>query len=584
MKPLSRRALMALSAGLITSKSRAASIFARIQVSRPIGVLIYGQSNNNGLSTIGQAPLPTPLSGTTFWNGSTFVAPPNNGVINFLNQIKTITGQNCWAVNGCVNAQSAFNLSKGSGTTDYANFLTQIQAAWNGTDQLLLSYMNGEDDNSGAPTSSPGPRAYWGYLVNQIRADLCSDIGIASTAQMPMVICGLATAVPSGTSWAPDAWAYQQETIKAAAANYPNIWLSHSNIDAVLNGGIHYFGNSYGQSGNRFGQSAGWRLGYGGGTATLTIAAAKIISATQTQITMTPGQGTDFTPSSGIVGFEINDNGTWVTATGVRVNSTTILLTHAAANTTSREIRYLYGSTANISSPVLDNSSLAVPLYPQCQPLACDAHPFPTFIMNASLPTTANNVTWTGTGLYLENVADQRVIMLVAVVGTAVVSSGTLGGVAITVHATAVKGGVSFAVISVKPGAGTPGVKAALSLTYNGGLGNAPVLNSWWVSDSTLSSTSPVDSETANAASASSVSVSVNNNDGGFLLTLATSNSLSTVLSMSGSATFRTAYGNVASGEALFATDVTDLLAGTLAVTSNSTISSNLAVLATAWR
>ena len=75
--------------------------------------------------------------------------------------------------------------------------------------------------------------------------------------------------------------------------------------------------------------------------------------------------GTDITPASGITGFEVFDNGS-----GVTIQSAARAATDAVRLTLSRSIvaghtvtlRYLYGTTPNVSGLVKDNSPLALPL------------------------------------------------------------------------------------------------------------------------------------------------------------------------------------------------------------------------------
>ena len=85
----------------------------------------------------------------------------------------------------------------------------------------------------------------------------------------------------------------------------------------------------------------------------------------QVRATLNHRGGTDITPTTGITGFQVFDNGASVTiGSAVRYSSNAVLLTFsrsiAAGHTVT--LRYLYGMTPNVSGLVKDNSPLALPL------------------------------------------------------------------------------------------------------------------------------------------------------------------------------------------------------------------------------
>jgi hypothetical protein len=73
--------------------------------------------------------------------------------------------------------------------------------------------------------------------------------------------------------------------------------------------------------------------------------------------------GSDFTPASGITGWEVITNGTSVPITSVyRYNPQTIRIILGLPLNDNAEIRYLYGAMPDAKNPVLDNSPLSLPL------------------------------------------------------------------------------------------------------------------------------------------------------------------------------------------------------------------------------
>ncbi len=85
-------------------------------------------------------------------------------------------------------------------------------------------------------------------------------------------------------------------------------------------------------------------------------------STTETEINLTHSAGSDFTPTSAIDGFAVEDDGTPVAiSAAVRTDATTITLTHAAV-TGAKVVRYHYGANPAVTGPVLDNTDMTLPL------------------------------------------------------------------------------------------------------------------------------------------------------------------------------------------------------------------------------
>lgn len=97
---------------------------------------------------------------------------------------------------------------------------------------------------------------------------------------------------------------------------------------------------------------------------------AAVRSGTTVSVTISHDAGTDFTPSSGIVGFRFFDGGSEITInSAVRTDATTVTLTLASTPTGVEELYYCYDdasdiTNANVGSVLKDNSTEALPLIP----------------------------------------------------------------------------------------------------------------------------------------------------------------------------------------------------------------------------
>jgi len=71
---------------------------------------------------------------------------------------------------------------------------------------------------------------------------------------------------------------------------------------------------------------------------------------------------TDYTPATGITGFEVYNGSSWIAATGARQDATTVRLTHASA--TVSDARLFYGGLLDVTGVIQDNSALTLPIEP----------------------------------------------------------------------------------------------------------------------------------------------------------------------------------------------------------------------------
>lgn len=370
-----------------------------------IYLICYGQSNmdvfcqqNNGSFT--------PSAGTFFYNGTSLVAATalnsGSGIVTCMNAIKAATGLDVAYQNTAGGGEDIRSLTDPTNVT-YIALVAQAQANILPTDAVFILWDQGEGDTAVNPHELPD--AYIGYLLT-LHTNIVNDVGLGLTkATCPFIIAALGTGgglidTPPNGGINQLSWHTIQNSQFNAGLFNPHMLLSHSNVDIERTDGFHY-NNVLGtpKIGQRFAQAVNTLRGVTSGFAHWEIVSAQTVDATHTDITVQHSLGTDFTPTSGIQGFEVSgDNGaSWdSTGTGVRVNATTIRLTHPSMSTTSaRVVRYEYGfippnmsagcslnaACAGPVNAVFDNSALTVPL----SPTTWDIRPAP--LTNRPVPT-----------------------------------------------------------------------------------------------------------------------------------------------------------------------------------------------------
>jgi hypothetical protein len=86
-------------------------------------------------------------------------------------------------------------------------------------------------------------------------------------------------------------------------------------------------------------------------------------SAAVFDVYLTHDMGSDITPSTGITGFRVLDNGTPATiSSAVRQSATSIRITLSAPPSQLPVVQYLYGLAPTVTGVVLDNGTLTLPL------------------------------------------------------------------------------------------------------------------------------------------------------------------------------------------------------------------------------
>ncbi|MEH2517789.1 hypothetical protein V1279_003362 [Bradyrhizobium sp. AZCC 1610] len=317
-------------------------------------LVLYGQSFMLGLTGDSDGSPDAAAAGTTYFNGTNWAAvPAANGIRKLLNDFQSKVGIPCAALNGSVNGTPIANLV--SPHANWDNLAAQIAAA-GGDAEYTLWFHGSSDANSGTTAA-----AYVSAL-DGLCNDLCTLTG-RTRPQMPFVLCSLATTTVADPSYPTPAWARIQTALLTAASTLSNVIYSHSMLDATLSDGLHLAAASSEVCGARFAQTLAYLEGEETDPASFFMSTGAVVDGTTSTINLTLGLGTDFTPTTGIKGFEISDDAgsTWNDCTGARASASSITLTHASIGN-SRVLRYLYDKLPDISAPVLDNSALALPL------------------------------------------------------------------------------------------------------------------------------------------------------------------------------------------------------------------------------
>jgi hypothetical protein len=491
-------------------------------------LILYGQSNMLYMSSVSSSP-PAANAGTVYWaDGAWGAVPGGNGIRELLNAINDATGLTVGAIQGSVSGVPVASLLKGAGTGYYEALADQITASGGFADYVLIHHGEGDADASPV-TSEANFKSRW----DTIHGDLATDFG-KTKATLPMVMASLAT--DTGLVGNTDAaWDSIQRAIMNCATDLTGVTYSHSNMDAVLQvDGVHFSAVSYGRAGKRYARTVNTIRGVTSGYPKWSIASGAVVDGTTTTIDLTHGPGTDFTPTSGITGFEASgDNGSsWVSCTGVRTSATRITLTHASIATTSaRKIRYQFGKAPDVSAPVVDNSSLAVPLLLSAgnlSPTPLAALPVPTFQSRGATSSSGQNQTRASITVDAGSAEKLAIISVTVANGTGTGGTQTMNVAwsgSPTNAATFVKdqrdaNASSFCVWlwQIVLPSGTTSIDVTMNFAHNPFVTSS--ISVWTVPTSDLSSTTPVDAQAGLQAAGTTVDISpaLNTTSDGFII------------------------------------------------------------------
>ncbi|MEM9086186.1 MAG: sialate O-acetylesterase [Pseudomonadota bacterium] len=345
----------------LDSEPRTSSVSITVEESAsgppPLDFIAYGQSNSGFWVTAADGSV-TAHPDTLVWDRDSglWVNPSRNGAAEFLNSMQASTGRVCRLVPGGASGVAISILQKNHGSGLYEAFVADIQNS--GANPAFIIWHHGE---SGAAGSASGLGTYQADL-DTLHGSLASDLGLTRST-LPIILSSLATT--TSPSIENDAnWGAMQKNLATINASYPHVHFSHSNVPAVRVDEFHWTPASYGKSGRLSAQRVQVLMGLQATVPNVTLdPLAERVSTATTRVNLLHALGDDFTPVSGITGFEVStDQANWVAATGAREDADTIILSHANLGTVARFVRYQYGRTPEVSGALLDNSALAVPI------------------------------------------------------------------------------------------------------------------------------------------------------------------------------------------------------------------------------
>lgn len=555
-------------------------------VAAPLDFIFGGQSNALFHRDRSNSP-PTAHPDTQMWdnvNGG-WIAPAGNGLINLCNDLQAATGRTVRVVVWGQSGTPIALFRKDAATfTLYADLIARLTAS--GVTPAYSLWHQGENDIGGLRD-----QAYYNAQLDGLHGELCADLGI-TRADMPWVVSSLGPAI--GTPSADEFESAIQ--IQRALANindfFPNIHYSHSNQDATLIDTIHWDGASYGRSGKRYAQTVLVLEGQESNKPAWFATDAERLTTTTTRVDLVHSMGTDFTPSTGITGFEVsNNNGaSWASASAARLDADSITLTHTDLGTVERLVRYQPGTWSDVSVPAKDNGTLNSPLNYTPSPLAA-----PGAVSLPIVTSQAGAVAENGASSSTTHAISGATEDLFCVIG---VASPNLNGPSVvsvtcspsgsvitpTTVVSNISGGPAGGLFSLTLPSGTTSIQ--VNVTYEATTNGRSSISVRTIKLASLNSTTPVATNSANDGSntASAISTTVNTVADGVLLVTAINRDSRALVSLAGDEVFTNN-----SVDAALVTSVEGSVSGTAANTPSTatyTVSgtARLLILAASWR
>ena len=221
----------------------------------------------------------------------------------------------------------------------------------------FVVWIQGEADAArGTVTEDEYTQSLTSFITNQIRSDIHNG---SDREYLPFLIVTLVKR-PGGRNKSHQAIRNAQ---KHVAQNVAECYLAAMLLDLKNQGKEHLTPNSFITMGHRVAQTVLFILGKERYCRGPHVAEVKQLDSYTVEARIKHRGGSDFTPDSGISGWEILVNGISVPIKKVyRHDPQTIRIILENPLTRKAKIRYLYGAMPDTSKPVLDNSSMALPL------------------------------------------------------------------------------------------------------------------------------------------------------------------------------------------------------------------------------
>lgn len=327
-----------------------------------VHVLIDGQSLAFYMSEEGSTL--TPHAKVRGFDGSSYFVPTiGDGTIQLMNSLQSTLDRFIVVFNSAVGARSLLKVNESSldnyvwkpsdpmSNPLYANIINGVSAL--GGVDAHISIMGETDARIHVAT-----KATYKSELNAFYNDIRTRTGLAA---LPTIITpvGARTDTFDVAEWED----VRQAQFEVANDDINNYYTAH--YDLPLRDVVHHTNAANIVIANRlsntllanvYSQAVDWRLPL--------ISSVVAQSTTETIVTLQHGDGADFTPTTGITGFELSTDGVSfpvVIAAAERLTANTIKLSHAVQTITN--YRYMYGNQINVSAPIIDNSSLGLPAF-----------------------------------------------------------------------------------------------------------------------------------------------------------------------------------------------------------------------------
>jgi len=237
----------------------------------------------------------------------------------------------------------------------YDRFIAGVSETGGALEYLV--WVQGEADAArGTVTEDEYAKSLESFITNQIRADINNG---SQRGRLPFLVV-IMVKRPGAKDKPNQAIRNAQKRVTETVAD---CYLAATTLDLKNQGKQHLSPEAYITMGRRVAHTVLYILGEEEYYRGPEVAGAMRIDDRTIDVRLNHRGGTDFTPDSGISGWEILANGTLVPIAEVyRHDPQTIKIMLKKPLTGMATIRYLYGAMPDASNPVLDNSPMRLPL------------------------------------------------------------------------------------------------------------------------------------------------------------------------------------------------------------------------------
>ena len=237
----------------------------------------------------------------------------------------------------------------------YSRFLSGVSAVGGSVEFII--WMQGEADAARATVTEAEYRtSLENFITNQVRVDIGNGSG---RKNLPFLIVMMSKR-PGGKNGPHQAIRNAQ---KSVAGNIADCYLAATTLDLKNQGRQHLAPIAYTILGRRVAQTVLYILDEEKYYRGPSVNAVTLVDGQTIDVTIQHRGGTDFTPDSGITGWEVlNDNIPLPLLKIYRHDSETIRIILRNTFAGPVKVRYLYGAMPDTTNPVLDNSAMALPL------------------------------------------------------------------------------------------------------------------------------------------------------------------------------------------------------------------------------